>query len=81
MPGLDKIPNETIKAALKELVTPFINIITVCLQEGKLFKYFKTTTTVVLQKPKKKDYSLLENYQPIALKNTLGKLLKKIVTK
>ena len=31
MPGPDKIPNKTIKAALKELTTLFTNTVTVCL--------------------------------------------------
>ena len=35
---------------------------------------------VVLQKAKKKDYSLLGNYRLITLENTLGKLLEKIIT-
>ena len=34
---------------------------------------------VILQKAKKKDYSLLGSYRPITLKNTLEKLLEKIV--
>ena len=79
-PGPDKIPNKTIKTASEELAIPFANAVT-CLQKGKLPKYFKITTTVILKKPKKKGYSLLKNYQPITLKNTLRKLLEKIVTK
>ena len=47
---------------LKELAALLANIITACLQEDELSKCLKTTTTVVLQKPKKKDYSLLGNY-------------------
>ena len=39
----------------------------------------KRRTTVVLQKVKKKNYSLLKNYRLIALENTLEKLLEKIV--
>ena len=76
IPGPDKIPNKAIKTAAEELAALFANIATACFQKGKLPKCLKTTTTVILQKLKKKDYSLLRNYQPIALKNTLEKLLK-----
>ena len=77
--GPDRIPNEAIKAILEALTTPLANTATTCLLEGKLPECYKVTTTIVLQKANKKDYSLPESYRPIALKNTLGKLLEKIV--
>ena len=77
--GLNRILNKAIKATLKALTTPLANTTTTYLLKSKLLKYYKITTTIILQKVNKKDYSLLKNYQPIALKNTLGKLLKKIV--
>ena len=48
MPGLDKIPNKTIKMVLKELAVLLVNTVTVCLQKGELPKCLKITTTVVL---------------------------------
>ena len=39
----------------------------------------KTSTTVIIPKLKKNDYSLPKAYRPIALLNTLGKLLTKIL--
>ena len=77
--GLDRIPNKAIKAALEALTTPLANAATTYLLEGKLPECCKVTTTIVLQKANKKDYSLLESYRLIALENTLEKLLKKIV--
>ena len=44
----NKIPNEAIKVALKELATPFANVAIVCFQKSKFFKCLKTTTTVIL---------------------------------
>jgi len=38
-------------------------------------------TMVVLRKESKADYLLLRSYRPIALKNTLSKILKKIIIK
>ena len=61
-PKPDKIPNKAIKAASEKLAIPLANAAIVCLQEGKLPKCLKITITVVLQKPKKKDYSFLRNY-------------------
>jgi hypothetical protein len=40
---------------------------------------FKESTTIVLRKDGKKDYSLLSSYRPIALENTLAKILEKAV--
>ena len=36
-------------------------------------------TTVVLRKEGKADYSLLGSYPPIALENTLSKILKRVI--
>ena len=39
----------------------------------------KESTTVILRKDKKKDYSLLSSYRLIALENTIAKVIKKII--
>jgi len=36
-------------------------------------------TTVVLRKEGKADYSILGSYRPIALENTLSKILEKVI--
>jgi hypothetical protein len=40
---------------------------------------YKESTTIVLKKDSKKDYSSLGSYRLIALKNTLAKVVKKIL--
>ena len=40
---------------------------------------FKESLTLVLRKPQKEDYSKLKSYRPIALLNTISKLLEKVV--
>ena len=40
---------------------------------------YKESTIVVLWKDGKKDYSLLDSYYPIAFKNTLAKVIEKIL--
>lgn len=41
--------------------------------------WFKASTSVIIPKPKKTDYSVPKLYRPIALLNTLGKLLTKVL--
>ncbi|KAF8703070.1 hypothetical protein AX14_014236 [Amanita brunnescens Koide BX004] len=41
--------------------------------------WFKESTSVIIPKPKKLDYSVPKAYRPIALLNTLSKLLTKII--
>ena len=79
MLGLDKILNKAIKVVVEVIATPLTKAVIVCFQKSELPKYFKATTMVILQKTKKKDYSLLRSYRLIALKNTLEKLLEKII--
>ena len=79
--GLDGILNKAIKAILKAIATPLINAATTYLFKNNLLECCKDTIIVILQKANKKDYSLLRSYRPVALKNTLGKILEKIVVK
>jgi hypothetical protein len=46
---------------------------------GTLPAELKESTTVVLRKEQKKDYSLPGSYRPIALENTLAKLMEKLM--
>ena len=41
--------------------------------------WFKESISVIIPKPKKLDYTVLKAYRPIALLNTLGKLLTKVI--
>ena len=77
--GPDRILNEAIKAASEALTTLLANTATTCLLKGKLPECCKVTTIIILQKANKKDYSLLKSYRLITFKNTLGKLLEKII--
>jgi len=42
--------------------------------------YFKTAITVVIPKPNKELYNMLKFFQPIALLNTTGKLIEKVIS-
>ena len=50
------------------------------LEIGYFPKSFKETTTIVLRKPGKPDYTKPNAYRPIALENTLGKVFESIMT-
>jgi len=65
---------KTIKKNLTIIITQYFT-------NSLLSLYLKKFTTVMLQKKRKKNYLLSDNYYLIALKNTIVKLLKKIVTK
>ena len=43
---------------------------------GYFPKSFKQMNTVVLRNPGKPDYTVIKAYRPIALENTLGKILE-----
>ena len=77
--GLNRILNKAIKAVLKAIAIPLVDTATTYLLKSKIPEYCKKTIIVILRKVNKKDYFLLGSYWLIALKNTLGKILKKIV--
>jgi len=51
-----------------------------CFEGGLMPGCLRESTTVVLRKERKQDYSLPSSYRPIALENSITKLMEKIVT-
>ncbi|KAF8883984.1 hypothetical protein BD779DRAFT_1387248, partial [Infundibulicybe gibba] len=82
-PGPDHISWHLLKLALGEPGSPavmsLIRLYDSCVQYGVFPDYFKVSLSAILAKPNKPDYSLLKAYRPIALLNTLGKLLEKLI--
>jgi len=78
-PGPDGIPNEILKKLAPEFSAHLAHAASSYLAQGKIPTTFKESTTVVLRKDKKKDYTLPGSYRPVALENTIAKLLEKIV--
>jgi hypothetical protein len=78
-PGPDRIPNEALKQLKKEIAPGLAKAITHIFNTGKIPTCLKQSTTVVLRKDKKSDYSLPSSYRPIALENTLAKVVEKIL--
>ena len=77
--GLDRIPNEIIKLVALVILQDFAQAISDYLVGGSLPLRYKESTMVVLRKDGKKDYSLPGSYRPIALENTLAKVIEKIL--
>ena len=80
-PGPDNITWHHLKAILNlENVSESICLMfnNIC-ASGIWPRWFKESISVIIPKPKKPDYTLPKAYRPIALLNTLGKLLTKII--
>ena len=78
-PGPDRIPNEAIKQLRAVIQKDLAQVISNQFASGTLPQSYRESTTIALRKEGKKDYSLPSSYRPIALENTLAKLVEKIL--
>jgi ribonuclease HI len=78
-PGTDGIINGILHQTLDILLPSLHTLFNACLQHGYCPTHFKDTITVVLRKPGKDDYTQPKAYRPIALLNTLGKVMDAII--
>jgi len=58
-----------------------INIADACFELEFWPLYFKSSMMIIIPKPNKDSYDLSKSFQPIVLLNTLGKLIKKVISK
>jgi ribonuclease HI len=79
-PGLDGIPNIVLMKCANSLVDRLLPIYKAMLENAWYYDPWKISTTVVLRKPGKLRYDTPKAYRPIALLNTLAKVLTAIVT-
>ncbi|KAG2000740.1 hypothetical protein GB937_010884, partial [Aspergillus fischeri] len=78
-PGPDGIPNAAIQRALP-VVRPYLtHLFNACLSLDYCPKHFRESTTVVIRKPGKPDYTTPKAYRPIALLSTIGKALEAVI--
>ncbi len=77
--GPDNISNEALKAVVPLIKKGLTRAISKCLDSGSTPGSFCESITVVLRKERKRDYSLPSSYRPIALENTIAKLMEKLV--
>lgn len=78
-PGEDDIPNHIIKLALPTIMPALVWIFNSSITTGYCPKHFRESITVSLCKPNKPDYSIPKAYRPIALLNTMGKVMESII--
>ena len=76
-PGPDEIPNEILKALGPTIEQGLAGAISEAFASGSLPSRYNESTTVVLRKEGKGDYTLTSSYRPITLENTLVKLVEK----
>jgi Reverse transcriptase (RNA-dependent DNA polymerase) len=76
----NEILNEVLKALSSEISEGLAHAISMALANGTLPNCYKELITVALRKEGKKDYSLPSSYRPIALENTLAKIVEKLLT-
>ena len=78
-PGPDTIPNIVLSKCADILVNRLYHIFTAIIKLGIYHDPWKHFTTVVLRKPGKPKYNVPKAYRPIALLNTLAKLLSSVI--
>ncbi|TVY59574.1 putative RNA-directed DNA polymerase from transposon X-element, partial [Lachnellula suecica] len=80
-PGNDSISNEFLKTMGTRLCAAVAVIATASWKLGHYPERFKRARTVVLRKPNKATYEEAGSWRPIALLNTIGKLVEAITAK
>ena len=78
-PGPDNIPNIVLSKCANVLTDRLYHIYTAIINKGLYYDLWKQFTTVVLRKPGKPKYNVPKAYRPIALLNTLAKVLSAII--
>ena len=76
---LDRILNKALKTCSPLIVLWLVDIARVCFIIGYYLRLSRAIIIVVLYKKGKADYSILGSYCPISLKNTLSKILKRVI--
>lgn len=80
-PGSDSISNDFLKAMGEPLANAVACIATACWQLGHYPAQLKHARTIVLRKPNKQSYEEPGSWRPIALLNTIGKLIEAVTAK
>lgn len=80
-PGEDQIPNRILKAAQKLLVPILTTVFNSSLNMQNCPKAFEKSITVALRKPREGDYTEPKSYRPVALMNTLGKIIDTVLAR
>lgn len=77
-PGIDKITNKVIKQLPSIYHDILAQLYNACLKLSYFPDAWKVAVIVMIPKPNK-DHTLVDNYRPISLLNTLGKLFERVI--
>lgn len=80
-PGPDGIINKVLHIAAHQITPHLIRIFNQSLRLGYCPQHFRHSATAVIRKPHKDDYTTPKAYRPIALLNTIGKLMDVIIAR
>lgn len=80
-PGPDRIINRSLQLAEPWITPHLVRIFNQSLALGYCPSHFRESTIVVLRKPGKPNYATPKAYRPIALLNTVGKVMDAIIAK
>jgi DNA topoisomerase IB len=80
-PGPDGITNKALQAGTDLVATHLTRIFNQSLQLGYCLASFRASITAVLRKPGKVNYAVPKAYRPIALLNTVGKIMDAVVAR
>ncbi|KAI3545670.1 zinc knuckle [Colletotrichum abscissum] len=80
-PGPDGITNLALQVARPWITPHLVRIFNQSLRLGYCPQHFRKSTTVVLRKPGKDNYTVPKAYRPIALLNTVGKIMDAIIAR
>jgi hypothetical protein len=79
--GPDGIINRVLHVVAAQIAPHLTKIFNGSLRLGYCPPHFRQSTTIVLRKPGKDDYTAPKTYRPIALLNTIGKVMDSIIVK
>ena len=77
--GLNRILNKALKTCRPLIALWLIDVAKAYFIIGYYLRFRKAITIFILYKKGKADYLFLRSYHPIALKNTLSKILEKVI--
>ncbi len=79
--GDNKIPFYFLKALGKLVACVLTSLADVCLKLKQYLTFLKTAHTIILHKPGKSAYKVLNTWRPITLLKTISKVVKKLLAK
>ncbi|EKG09293.1 Endonuclease/exonuclease/phosphatase [Macrophomina phaseolina MS6] len=80
-PGPDGIPNGILQQLGPTMIPALTSLYNASLRLGHCPSHFRQSTTLALRKHNKDDYTDPKSYRPIALTNTIGKILESIIAR